>query len=354
MKTVLLLCGGKSDEHEISLISTKGILNALDPAKYKALVVGITRQGQWHLCDPNQYYEGDFRADKIKLSTKGPLITLAPYLKKDRGVLVANGTEHLFDVVFPVLHGTFGEDGTMQGLLDIVGIPYVGPGCGSSWICMDKVMMKSLARQFDVRVADFVIVRSVDDVKTKKREIEQLGLPVFVKPSRMGSSVGVSKVTDLGDLVRAVQCALKVDRVCLVEKGIQGREIECAVLGLNSSPRVARPGEIIPNPKIGWYSYEAKYLLKDGAETKVPTDLDPKTEKKLQDFAARVFQVFECDGMARVDLFLTPSGEIYLNEPNTIPGFTPISMYPKMWEASGLSYKGLVNELIDLAFKRFS
>lgn len=351
MKTVLLLCGGKSDEHEISLISAKGILDALDRKHYQPLVVGISKNGVWHLEDENSFYLGEFRADKIQLNTNRPTVTLAPFSNdKRQGMLLCEGKSYSFDVVFPILHGRFGEDGTLQGMLDMIGVPYVGSNCGSSWLCMDKVLTKTLCLKTGIPTAKFTWVESIEGLNQVQSELAQLKYPLFVKPPRQGSSVGVSKVGTPDELKDAVITALKYDTKCLIEEGIRGREIECAVLGHHGKARVATPGEIIPSKKIGWYSFEAKYLLADGAETKVPTDLDAKTTEEIKAFALKAFNCLECNGMARVDLFLEDNtGKIYLNEINTIPGFTPISMYPKMWQASGLSYSELISELLRLA-----
>jgi len=353
-KTVLLLCGGKSEEHEISLISAKCVLDALDRKLFDPVVVGISRKGVWHLEEETTFFTGEFRADKIKLNESAPTVAIAPFRGSDnRGRLIANGKEVGFDVVFPLLHGPFGEDGTMQGLFDIAGVPYVGSGCGASSNCMDKVMTKTLCAFNDVPVADFVWLSQLSDLGDKADAIRKLGFPVFVKPSRLGSSVGIEKVTHQDQLASAVQMAFKYDSKVLIEKGVSGREIECAVLGNRGGSRVAVAGEIIPSPKIGWYSYEGKYLLEDGAKVVVPADLDAATMKKAQTFAQRVYDILECDGMARVDLFLeNGTGRFLLNEVNTIPGFTPISMYPKMWQASGLTYSGLITELLNLALQR--
>lgn len=353
MKTVLLLCGGKSGEHEVSLVSAKCVLDAIDRKKFKVLLVGVSKSGVWHFEDEKNFYTGDLRADKIALNEKAPTVTIAPFAKNGKGQLLCEGKTYEFDVVFPIIHGPFGEDGTLQGFFDIVGVPYVGSNCGGSWIGMDKLLTKTLCQREDIPVADYVYLSTVEELTEKEREIKKLKLPLFVKPNRMGSSVGISKVTDLKNLPKAVTEALKWDNKCLIETGLNGREIETAVLGLSGSAKVALPGEIIPSPKIGWYSYDAKYVLSDGAETKVPADLDPATTKRVQEFALKVFRVLELDGMARIDLFLEHgTGKLYLNEPNTIPGFTPISMYPKMWQASGLSYPDLITELLALAEKR--
>jgi len=351
MKTVLILCGGRSDEHEISLISAKGILDALDRRLYTPLLVGISKKGTWHLEQEAHFFLGEFRADKIKLNESTPTVTLAPFSnEKKQGTLLCEGKFYTFDIVFPILHGRFGEDGTLQGMLDMIGVPYVGSNCGSSWLCMDKVLTKTLCLRAGIPTAKFTWVESVEGLDKVQNELSHLKYPLFVKPPRQGSSVGVSKVNSPGDLKKAVETALKYDTKALIEEGIKGREIECAVLGLHGRAKVAAPGEIIPSKKIGWYSYEAKYLLSDGAETKVPTDLDAKTTEEIKAFALKAYDCLECSGMARVDLFLEEkTNEIYLNEINTIPGFTPISMYPKMWQASGLSYSELISELLKLA-----
>lgn len=354
MTKLLVLCGGRSSEHEISLISAKGILDALDRTVFTPIVVGISKKGVWHLEDEKNFYTGEFRADQIKLNEAGTPVTLAPYLTPaGRGQLMAAGKSIEFDAVFPILHGPFGEDGTMQGLWDVVGIPYVGSTCGSSWIAMDKELAKTLCLQNNIPVSDFVVLRSIDEAKKKRAEVEKLGKTVFVKPARAGSSVGVSKVVDMAGYDKAVELAFAHDKKVLVEQGIDGREIECGVLGLCRKAKASVPGEIVVAPKIGWYSYEAKYLLKDGAETLTPAPLDAKTQAEVQRVALATFDLFECDGLARVDMFLERNtGKIYLNEANTIPGFTPISMYPKMWEATGVSYRELIAKLVGLAFER--
>lgn len=353
-KDILFLCGGRSDEHEISLISAKCALDALDRSLFKPIVVGISKKGVWHLCDEKTFFLGEFRADKIRLNEDAPQVSLAPYPSKDgQGQLFCNGKTITFDGVFPILHGQFGEDGTLQGMLDLVGVPYVGSNCGASWICMDKVLTKNLCANAGIAVSDYVWLSSIDELPGKMATIEKLGQTVFVKPSRQGSSVGVSKVTTKAELKKAVEFGFKYDTKVLIEQGIDGREIECAVLGLNKSAQVALPGEIVPSSKVGWYSYEAKYLMSDGAEALTPAPLDAAQTKEAQEFALKVFRLLECDGLARVDLFLErKTGKFLLNEVNTLPGFTPISMFPKMWQTSGLSYQNLVTKLIELAFQR--
>ncbi len=351
-KQVLVLCGGKSDEHEISLISAKYILDALDRSKFEPIVVGIAKDGTWHLHNEKSFYKGEVRADKISLNTDGPRVWLAPYRENGKAWLQAEGKKVSYDVAFPVLHGPFGEDGTIQGLFEIVDVPYVGANCGVSWIGMDKNLAKSLCKFHHIPAADFVSVKRLEELEPKLPEVRKLGLPVFVKPAKMGSSVGITKVKDWNQLTDAVKTALRFDNCCLIEKAVVGRELECAVLGLAASPRASLPGEVIVSKKAEFYSYDAKYLSQDSAEIVIPAKLDPPQVKAVQEFCKRVYTTLEVDGMARVDLFLLPNGEIYLNEINTIPGFTPISMYPKMWKASGLEYPELLTELLSLAFQR--
>jgi D-alanine-D-alanine ligase len=355
MKTVLILCGGRSAEHEISLISAKGILGALDRSRYTPCLVGVAKDGTWYSQDESSYYTGELRADQIRLNENRPRVTLAPYLhSQKKGLLqVEKGNSIEFDAVFPILHGQYGEDGTLQGMLDVIGIPYVGSRCGASWVCMDKSLTKMVCEKNGIPVGPYLVLRSVEEMHERLAEIERFTFPVFVKPSCQGSSVGITKVKNREGLQAAVEKALSFDRLCLVEKAIVGREIECAVLGLKASPRASLPGEILVSSKAEWYSYEAKYLGGDLAKTQTPADLSPELTKEVQRLAEKTFQVLECDGLARIDMLLeTASGKLYLNEPNTLPGFTPISMYPQMWEASGLPYSQLISELIELAFAR--
>ncbi len=352
-KKVLLLCGGRSDEHEISLISAKCILDALDRTQFEPVLVGITKEGTWLLENEKEFYLGEFRADKISLNLSAPKITLAPYSVNRQGVLLCESKEFKFDVVFPILHGPFGEDGTIQGLFELMNLPFVGAGCQASAMARDKAVTKTLCKFHNIPTTEFIILNSLMELSSKKTEILKMGFPLFIKPARTGSSVGISKVEKASDLNSAIESVFKFDTKCLIEKGLAAREIECAVLGLTQNAKVANPGEILPNPKIGWYTYEAKYLLPDGAETVTPANLSPDQTKAAQDLALRVFQMLECRGMARVDLFLEKAtGKFFLNEINTIPGFTPISMYPKMWQSSGMSYQKLITELIQLALLR--
>lgn len=350
-KTVLFICGGRSDEHEISLISAKCILEALDRERYEPLLVGVRRDGTWTLQDPADFYSGPCRADQIKLKDGQGDVTLAT--KPGRGQLHCGDRVHGFDVVFPIIHGPFGEDGRLQGLLDMLDLPYVGSGCAASAVCMDKILTKVVCEAHGIRTAPYAAVLSPQDVEAAVEKASSWAPPYFVKPARLGSSVGVERVTDIEKLAEAIRRAFQHDTKVLVERGIKGREVECAVLGNHrTGAEVAVPGEIIPASELGWYSYEAKYL-DGGAKVEVPAKLDEDTQIRLQAFARRVFEVLECDGLARVDCFLEEeTEEPYLNEPNTLPGFTPISMYPKMWDASGLAYSDLITRLIELGEAR--
>lgn len=353
-KTVLIVCGGVSEEHEISLLSAKNVLHALDRSRFDPLVVGIAKNGHWYFESPDHFYTGELRADRIQLNLKAPTALLQPFPSDSgKGVLWVEGKCIEFDIAFPLVHGRFGEDGTLQGTFEMMGVAYVGSDLGASFLCMDKIRSKLLCRAHGVAVADFVSLNAPSELLSQKAQIEALGFPCFVKPSQTGSSIGITKVLDAAGLPSAVTDAFRFDSKILIEKAIAAREIECAVLGSAQAPRVARLGEVIPHPKVGWYSYDAKYLTADGAELKIPALLDANLEAEAKALAVRVFQILGCHGLARVDLFLEKGTQRWLlNEVNTLPGFTPISMYPKMWLESGLSYSQLISTLIELALTR--
>ena len=307
---VAVIYGGRSGEHEISLRSAKSIIDALDPEKYKVIHYVISKEGKWR---PKP---------------------IAPE---------PNGNPEI-DVVFPVLHGTFGEDGTIQGLLEMAELPYVGAGVLASSVSMDKEFMKRLAQQRCLPVADYVVLRNPERIPSSP-----FGYPAFVKPVNLGSSVGISKVKNDEELSAALDLAYQFDRKVIVERGIVGREFECAVLG-NNDPVAAVPCEILPSREF--YDYEDKYLL-DQARTVLPADLTPDQTAEVRRLAVECYRAVECEGMARVDFLLeNASGKFYINEINTIPGFTSISMYPKMWENCGLPMPQLLDRLIELARER--
>ena len=302
---VAVIYGGRSGEHEISIRSANAIMAGLDPARYDIVPHFISKEGKW---DP-------------------------------RPILPEPGGNEGIDVVFPVLHGTFGEDGTMQGLLELAGLPYVGPGVLGSAAAMDKDMMKRIFRDRGLPIVEYVLAGSMPS----------FDFPMFVKPANLGSSVGISKVNNEGELAAAIKDAQQYDTKVIVERGIIGREFECSVLG-NESPEASIPCEIIPSREF--YDYEDKYLL-DKAQTKIPADLTPHQTAEMRRLAVDAFRAIECEGMSRVDFLMeATTGLIYINEINTIPGFTSISMYPKMWEYSGVPFGALLDRLIALAMDR--
>jgi D-alanine-D-alanine ligase len=337
-----ILYGGRSAEHEVSLRSAKSIVDALDRKRYDPVLIGIGKDGIWRLQDSKAMPEGE----SLAIDLSGKEVVLAPSSKGE----LTGSSERIrkLDVVFPVLHGTNGEDGTVQGLLTLADVPFVGPSVLGSAVGMDKTVMKALLRDAGIPNARVLVYRKGSEISFSDVESE-LGMPVFVKPANLGSSVGVSRATDEASFRTAVEDAFRYDTKILVEEAIVGREIECAVLG-NGEPQASVPGEIIPHDEF--YSYEAKYLDPDGAGLEIPAKLDPETTARIQDIAIRTFQALECEGMGRVDCFLKENGEILVNEINTIPGFTSISMYPKLWEASDVPYSELIDRLISLAIER--
>jgi D-alanine-D-alanine ligase len=323
---VALLFGGQSAEHEISILSARNVLAALDQSRFEPILIGIDKTGRWLAQD----------AQKLLASERDPrLVRVQPGLPVQLPALPAvptqNPTVGQIDVVFPIMHGTLGEDGAIQGLLEVAGIPYVGAGILGSAIGMDKDIMKRLLREARIPVAEFRAVRQRDflvDPEKAGREIAALGFPLFTKPANAGSSVGVRKVTNAADLPEALRHAFQFDSKILAEAAVSGREIELAVLG-GEPPMVSVAGEIIVQHSDGFYSYDAKYIDEHGATLEAPARISADELARAQELALRTFEVLECDGMARVDLFLKPNGELLVNEINTLPGFTAISMYPR-------------------------
>jgi D-alanine-D-alanine ligase len=350
---VCSLFGGKSGEHEISLLSAKSIYQALDKDKYDVVLVGIDKEGNWLLSNSKEYLLNAEDPKKIQLNKSSGQKVLATSSASSTELISLESGNSLqsIDIFLPIMHGTFGEDGTMQGLLEILNVAYVGAGVLGSAVGMDKDVMKRLLQQAGISVAPSYTLKR-HEIKDSILEtiVSRLQYPVFVKPANLGSSVGISKAIDKESLLKAVEIAFKYDTKILIEKCIIGKEIECAVLG-NNNPRASLLGEVIPTK--GFYSYEAKYLDENGAILKIPAQLNKEIVNRIQEIAMRVFKVLECSGMARVDFFLTPKNEIFVNEINTIPGFTKISMYPKLWEVSGLSYSKLLDELIELGLEKF-
>lgn len=303
-----VLFGGKSAEHEVSLNSAKNVIDALDKNKYEMKAIKIGKDGKFNFS------------------------------------IVKN-----FDVIFPVLHGPFGEDGSMQGILKLAGVPFVGAGVLGSAVGMDKDVMKRLLNEAGIKNAKCIVLRDGEKLTFEKAK-KVLGLPMFVKPANLGSSVGVSKAKNKKDFDMAIAEALKYDNKIIIEEAVVGRELECAVLG-NDNPMASRVGEVVLSSEF--YSYDAKYINESDARTDIPAKNLPKNiEKKIQEVAIKTFKTLNCEGMGRVDVFLKENGEIYVNEINTIPGFTNISMYPKLWEITGIKKTQLLDRLISLAIDR--
>jgi D-alanine-D-alanine ligase len=356
---VAVLYGGRSGEHEVSLQSAASVINYLDRDRFEIVPVAIDKQGRWLLNDIS-LLEGK---KSLPVFKDAPSVVLPPNPAGPEGGsalirLGQSGEARGIDVVFPVLHGPLCEDGTIQGLLELADLPYVGCGVLASAIAMDKEMAKRVARDAGIPIVSYVSLKR--DLWEKDRQrlaeniAEQLGYPVFVKPANLGSSVGVHKVKEPSGLTAALEDAFNYDRKVLVEAAVNAREIEVSVLEnleAGADPLVSVPGEIDPTHEF--YSYEAKYLDENGAALIIPAKLDSAATKRAQDIGRKVFIALECEGMARVDLFLDrTSGEFLFNELNTIPGFTSISMYPKLWEASGIGYQELLSKLVDLAISR--
>ena len=347
---VAMLCGGKSAEHEVSLQSAKNVVAAIDKKKYELIVIGIAKDGRWFRYEPTNFLQNRDDPVKVRLAADGVPVALIP---GEHGAELVNLLNlkpvEKVEVVFPILHGTYGEDGTIQGLLKLAGVPFVGAGVLGSAVGMDKDLLKHLLKEAAIPTAKFLVYHRNEPVDFAG-VTATLGLPLFVKPANLGSSVGISKVKEKTQFDPAIREALRYDSKILIEEFIAGREIECSVLG-NETVTASLPGEIIPHHEF--YSYAAKYLDANGASLDIPAQLPEPVVKQVQALAIKTFQVLGCEGMARVDFFLKKNGELYVNELNTIPGFTQISMYPKLWEASGLSYSNLIDKLIQLALERF-
>src|SRR5216684_2379252 len=342
-----ILFGGRSGEHEVSLASAASVIRGLDPDKYEAVPIGITKEGHWLIgAGAQKMLPEVLKGGQRVMMTADP--TDAALVRLD-----GSGGGQRLDVVFPVMHGTFGEDGTIQGLLDLAGLPFVGAGVLGSAIGMDKDVSKRLLQAAKIPVVPWITVYRTDwerDPKAIQKEIEKkFKYPVFVKPAALGSSVGMTKVHSRTELAPALNLASEFAMKILVEKSVNAREIEVSVLG-NHDPKASVPGEIVPHREF--YDYAAKYL-EEGTQLLIPAKLKPAQVKKIQNYAVQAFRALELSGMARVDFFLEKKGgKIYLNEVNTIPGFTSISMYPKLWEASGIPFRELIDKLIELAFEQ--
>ncbi|NHQ85195.1 D-alanine--D-alanine ligase [Iodobacter sp. HSC-16F04] len=346
-----ILFGGKSVEHEVSLLSAKNVMDALDSDRFELVPIFVDKAGRWLLVDSLDFLLGGAAAESDGVAiSPGLLVSFVPGGKGRLVHLSDMASSTFVDVVFPVLHGSCGEDGSIQGLLKLAGVPCVGSEIIGSAIGMDKDVSKRLLREAGIPVAPFYAFRRGDAIDCRK-VLEELGLPVFVKPASLGSSVGVAKAEDASELQAAIDAAFKFDTKVLVEKFVEGREIECAVLG-NGNPVTSVVGEI--SSSHDFYSYEAKYIDKKAAKLTVPANIDPTMTDRVRALSLQSFHVLCCTGMARVDFFLSKDGSLLVNEINTIPGFTSMSMYPLMWQASGLAYRELITQLIELAMQRFA
>ncbi len=334
-----IVFGGRSSEHEVSLLSARSVIGAIDRSVYDIRLIGIGKDGRWlatkgEACLRNA---DDPKEISIDRSVTGEL-----------AIRPGHGGIGPIDVIFPVLHGTYGEDGSIQGLLRMLDLPFVGPDILGSALGMDKDVTKRLLRDAGIPIADFLCVHHRNDVRFAEAR-KKLGMPVFIKPANQGSSVGVSKASDSASFRRGLKKAFSYDTKVLIERAVPGREIEVAVLG-NERPAASVPGEVIPHHEF--YSYEAKYLDARGAGLEIPARLSRSQSDRARALALRAFRVLELEGMARVDFFMKKDGTFVVNEVNTIPGFTAVSMYPKLWEASGLAYPKLIDRLIRLARER--
>ncbi len=353
-----LIFGGQSAEHEVSILSARNVYKALNPEKYEVSLIGIDKTGSWCFCED--------AALLLESDTAKALPAISPD-HRQAVTLVSSGTgqanlvslgggrdNQILDVVFPVLHGPYGEDGTVQGLLKLAHVPFVGPGVLGSAVGMDKDLMKRICRDAGIDMARFETIFSWNRNQFSYENISnKLGPVLFVKPANMGSSVGVHRVTSAAEFKFALDDAFQFDSKVIVEEQVVGRELECAVLGNLDNLRASTVGELIPAEKHGFYSYQAKYIDKDGAALFIPAELKDDELKRIQEVAIKTCAVLNCEGLSRVDVFMTAEGRVLLNEINTLPGFTAISMYPKLWEASGIEKQDLIDELIRLAMARF-
>jgi D-alanine-D-alanine ligase len=324
---VALLAGGRSSEHEISLASARSVLEALDPERYDVIGVHIARDGTWALESGDEH-----------VLVRRTVSSSVPMRAEERTPAVLGSV----DVVLPILHGPFGEDGTVQGLLELANVPYVGAGVTASALCMDKDLFKSVLRDHDVPVTRSVTLRKPEGFDNP------FGFPVFVKPARLGSSVGITKARSDDELGAGIELAFRHDEKVLVEEFVSGIEVECSVLG-NEEPIASIPGEIVANSD--WYDYSAKYD-EGGMDLVVPPRIPQEAIERVQDLSVQAFRVTECEGMARADCFVREDGEVLINELNTIPGFTATSVYAKLFEASGIPYEELLERLVQLALER--
>ncbi|HSU46597.1 MAG TPA: D-alanine--D-alanine ligase family protein [Arthrobacter sp.] len=359
---VAVLFGGRSSEHAVSCVTAAGVLGAINKDKYEVIPIGIAKTGQWVLA-PAETAQWSLAASSLPEVVPSPQTVTLAEIGGEHQLIVASPNQvpqelGAVDVVFPLLHGPFGEDGTIQGLLELSDTRYVGAGVLASAVGMDKHYMKVVFEAAGLRVGPYVAVTDRQwrrDPESVRKQVDLLGFPVFVKPARAGSSMGISKVDSLEDLDAAIEEARRHDLKLVIEAGIVGREIECAVLEGRGTdaPRTSMPGEIsVSGGTHEFYDFNAKYVEDDAAALSCPADIPAEAISRVRELAAAAFDAVGAEGLSRVDFFYTPEGELIINEINTMPGFTPKSMYPQMWAASGLGYADLIDELIHLALHR--
>lgn len=343
---IAILYGGKSTEHEVSIRSARNIAKAIDQNKYELVLLAVAKTGEWLLKSMEELN----REDVVMLTEN--ILALCP--GSDQNIILLSKNEPLdIDVIFPIIHGTGGEDGSLQGILKTLNIAFVGPGVIGSSLCIDKDIAKKVLRDAKIPSSKFLSYEyyEKDQIKYEVAQHE-LGLPMYIKPPNLGSSVGISKVTTKREFYEAIELAFKYDKKVLIEENIVGREIECAVLG-NATPKASPVGQVVTiGDSHTFYSYDAKYTDANGSVTVIPADIPEDEQDRIRTLAIETYQALQCEGMARVDVFLKENGEILVNEVNTLPGFTDISMYPKLWEAGGISYSDLITILLNLAKER--
>jgi len=354
--TVGVIFGGRSAEHEISILSARNVIEALDRDRFKPILIGIDCEGRWLSQDGAQLALKADRPNSAGIDSTGALVGIDPSTPRVLSHKVGSEAPRTqrIDVVFPVLHGPMGEDGSVQGLLELADIPYVGAGVLGSALGMDKDVMKRLLRDASIPVGGFFVVRE-SDLKHRWAAVAdragRLGYPLFTKPANMGSSVGVRRSENSDELQASIEHALHFDTKIVIEKAILGREFEVAVIG-GENPIASVPGEIIVSSRDTFYSYNAKYVDENGARLVIPADIPTPVADRMRQLALKTFHTLECYGLARVDFFLEATGRVIVNELNTLPGFTAFSMFPKLWEVSGVSVTQVISTLIDLALKR--
>lgn len=344
-----IIFGGRSAEYTISLRSAKNVIKSTDKSKYTLTLIGITKEGDWKLFDTEQKSEEIATKDQLTLSN--PIGDVQLTLAKEAAFVVPDKGIHIRpDVVFPVLHGPFGEDGTIQGMLRMANLPFVGPDVLGSAVAMDKEIMKRLLRDAGLPIGKFITLYKEDERPSFEEVKATVGMPVFIKPANLGSSVGINKARTGEELAKSIEIAFDFDTKIIVEESMNIREIECAILG-NHNAKASMPGEITSHKEF--YSFDAKYIDQQASSCEIPANISPELQEKVKDYALQTFKILNCEGLSRVDIFLNDKNELYINEINTIPGFTSISMYPMMWKEEGIEYSELIDQLIHYAIDRF-